>query len=87
MYACGCELGQGVTTLLAQIAAEELCIEIESVRVEMTDIWTCPPAGRTSASRLTYVLGNSLILATAKIKDTLLERAAKMLELNKDDLV
>jgi CO/xanthine dehydrogenase Mo-binding subunit len=87
VYAGGCELGQGVTTLLAQIVAEELGIAIENVRVEMTDTWTCPPAGRTSASRLTYVLGNSLILATGKIRDTLLERAAKMLEINKDDLI
>jgi len=87
VYAGGCELGQGITTLLAQITAEELGLEIDRVLIEMTDTWTCPIAGRTSASRLTYVLGNAALLATEKIRNTLLERAAKMLEVGINDLV
>ena len=46
-----------------------------------------PPSGRTSASMLTYVLGNAVLLATEKIRDTLLERAAKILEVSVDDFV
>ena len=87
VYAGGTELGQGITTILAQIAAEELGIAINKVFVEMSDTWTCPRAGRTSASRLTYVLGNALLLATEKIRNTLFERAGKMLEISKDALV
>jgi len=87
VYAGGTELGQGITTVLAQIAAQELGIPINKVFVEMSDTWTCPRAGRTSASRLTYVLGNALLLATEKIRNTLLDRAAKMLEISRDELV
>ncbi len=87
VYAGGCELGQGITTVLAQIAAEELEIGVDKVMVEMTDTRTCPPAGRTSASRLTYVLGNSLILATCKIRDTLIDRAALLFEVDRGSLL
>jgi len=86
VYAGGCEMGQGVTTVLAQIAAEELGLDMKRVLVEMQDTWTCPPSGRTSASRATYVLGNALILATEKIRNTLLDRASKMLEIGREDL-
>lgn len=87
VYAGGTELGQGITTVLAQIAAEELGVPIDRIFVELSDTWTCPRAGRTSASRLTYVLGNALLLATDKIRNTLLDRAAKMLETSSDELV
>jgi len=87
VYAGGCEMGQGITTVLAQITAEELGLEMNRVLVEMQDTSTCPPSGRTSASRATYVLGNAALLATEKIRNTLLERAAKLLEIGKDDLI
>jgi CO/xanthine dehydrogenase Mo-binding subunit len=86
VYAGGIELGQGVTTVLAQMAAQELGIEVDQVRVELADTATCPRAGRTSASRLTYVLGNALLRATAKLRLTLLKRAAEMLKVPAEDL-
>ena len=58
VYAGGTELGQGSMTILAQMAAEELGLKIEKVFVELADTWTCPRAGRTSASRLTYAFGD-----------------------------
>lgn len=82
----GTELGQESTAMLAQIAAEELGLKINKVFVEMGDTWNCPRVGRTSASRLTYALGNALLLATEKIRETLIQRAAKMLGINKDKL-
>ena len=87
VYAGGTELGQGSATILAQIVAEELGLKMDKVFVEMGDTWTCPRAGRTSASRLTYVLGNALLLATKKIRERLIQRAADMLEIHKDDLL
>jgi len=86
VYAGGTELGQGITTVLAQMAAQELGVPIKKVFVEMSDTWTCPRAGRTSASRLTYVLGNALLLATKKIRKTLFQRAEKILEISVEDL-
>ncbi len=83
----GVELGQGIATVLAQIAADDLAVELTQVRVELSDTWTCPRSGRTSASRLTYLLGNAVLLATAKLRATLLARAAERLQAAVDDLV
>jgi len=86
VFAGGVELGQGVTTVLAQMAAEELGVPIALVAVELSDTRTCPRAGRTSASRLTYVLGNALLLATDKIRSTILKRAEGQLGISHKDL-
>lgn len=80
VHAGGVEIGQGISTVLAQITADEFAIPIEDIRVEMSDTWTCPRAGRTSASRLTYVLGNAVLLTTAKLKTTLIARASEALQ-------
>lgn len=87
VYAGGTELGQGVTTVLAQMAAEQFGLPMDRIRVEMSDNWTCPRAGRTSASRLTFGLGNALLQATGRLRQTLLARAGKMLEIAAEDLV
>ncbi|MEW6262568.1 MAG: xanthine dehydrogenase family protein molybdopterin-binding subunit [Thermodesulfobacteriota bacterium] len=86
VYAGGTELGQGIQTILAQMAAEELGLEVNKVMVELSDTATCPRSGRTSASRLTYVLGNALRLAAEKIRRTVLEQAEKMMEVSRRDL-
>jgi len=87
VYAGGIELGQGVTTVLAQMAAEELGVPIDLVSVEMGDMNTSPRAGRTSASRLTYVLGNSLLSGTEKIRSALFKKAGEILRVVEKDLV
>ncbi len=87
VYAGGTELGQGVTTVLAQMAAEQFGLPMDRIRVETSDNWTCPRAGRTSASRLTYVLGNAVLQATAKLRSTLTARAGERLQVAPDLLV
>lgn len=87
IYAGGTELGQGITTVLAQIAAEQFALPMEQIRVEMSDNWTCPRAGRTSASRLTFGLGNALLQACERVRQTLFSRAGRMLEVAPADLV
>lgn len=87
VYAGGTELGQGVTTVLAQMAADAFALPMASIRVDMSDNWTCPRAGRTSASRLTYGIGNALLLATASLRKTILARAGLMLKVTPEDLL
>ena len=79
VYAGGTELGQGITTVLAQISADQFGLPLERIRVEMSDNWASPRAGRTSASRLTFGLGNALLLATGRLRQTLLARAGELL--------
>ena len=74
------EMGQGVTTILAQIAAEELGLTIDRISVILGDTRATPKAGPTVASRLTYCCGNALIQATRKIRAVLLKEASGLLE-------
>ncbi|MBN1581410.1 MAG: xanthine dehydrogenase family protein, partial [Anaerolineae bacterium] len=57
------EVGQGVFTVLSQIAAEALGISVEKVRFGFIDTLTSPDAGSSSASRHTYISGNTVYLA------------------------
>jgi CO/xanthine dehydrogenase Mo-binding subunit len=60
------DVGQGVATALAQIAADVLDIPVERVRVAFVDTATSPDAGSCSASRHTYMSGNAVLLACQK---------------------
>lgn len=73
IYTAAIEVGQGVWTVLAQIAAQTLGIELDKVHVAFTDTATSPDAGSCSASRLTYMSGNAVYRACL---DTLARRDA-----------
>jgi CO/xanthine dehydrogenase Mo-binding subunit len=54
------EVGQGATTVLAQIAARTLGIPYESVEIPAIDTAEVPNAGSSSASRQTFMSGNAV---------------------------
>jgi CO/xanthine dehydrogenase Mo-binding subunit len=60
VVASGVELGQGSHTVLAQVAAETLCIPYERVRVAAVDTGVTPFDQRTSSSRTTVHLGGAV---------------------------
>lgn len=73
----GCaDIGQGSNTVLAQMAAEELGVDINDVKVVSGDTGVSPDAGATSASRQTYISGNAVCMAARQVKETLLREAA-----------
>lgn len=80
------EVGQGATTVLAQIAAEELGVPYEHVSIPEADTDTTPFVLGAFASRLTYVAGNAVRQAAAKAKEQLLESAAEFMEVHPSDL-
>lgn len=55
------DVGQGVTTALAQIAAAALRVPVTKVRVALIDTSDVPNAGSSSASRHTYITGNAVL--------------------------
>ena len=57
------EVGQGVHTALAQVAAETLGIGVERVDVALLDTADVPDGGSCSASRHTYMSGNAVLAA------------------------
>ena len=70
------DMGQGARTVLAQVAARELGIPLESVRVVMGDTAIVPFDLQTSASRSTVFMGQAVLRACQDIKNQLSHEAA-----------
>ncbi len=84
----GCaDIGQGSTTVLAQIAAESLGMSPETLKIVTADTQRTPNAGATSASRQTYISGNAVKQAADKLAGVLLAQAADMLGIPKEALI
>ncbi len=71
MRASSADLGQGLTTVLAQIAAEVLGLRFEQVNVLLSDTDLTPDGGPTTASRQTFVTGNAARMATEGMRERL----------------
>jgi len=79
-------IGQGIQTLLAQIAASELGLGMDEIRVMNADTGSTPDSGPTSGSRATYVQGVAVRNAALDLKERLLQTASQLLETPVDDL-
>ncbi|MBI3936490.1 MAG: xanthine dehydrogenase family protein molybdopterin-binding subunit [Betaproteobacteria bacterium] len=73
------EIGQGILTALAQIAAEELDVALERVQVAVASTSHSPDEGTTSGSRSIEESGVALRFAAAEAREILLARAAERL--------
>ena len=82
----GASLGQGIETVLAQIAADELAIDPEEIEVVHTDTDLLPDGVGSWASRSTVVGGSAVMLAAKATADKALEVASEILEVSTDDL-
>jgi len=83
----GQELGQGVFTIAAQIAAETLGVPYDSVTVSSPiDTKYSPYEWQTVASRLTWSLGNAVKAAAEDARTQILETVADHWEESVDDL-
>ena len=82
----GASLGQGIETVLAQIAAEELEVRPEEIEVVHTDTDLLPDGVGSWASRSTVVGGSAVMLAAKATAEKALRVAAELLEASVDDL-
>ena len=73
------ELGQGVLTALAQIAAEELGVPLARVRMISGDTGATPDEGFTSGSQSIEYGGTAVRLAAAEVLAILIDKAAQRL--------
>lgn len=80
------DLGQGLATVAEQIAAEELGIPFAQVHASAVDTGETPDGGVSCASRMTYLVGNSVRLAAQALIDALLEDAACRLGMPRAEL-
>ncbi len=70
LYHSWTEMGQGVHTVMQQIACEELGLPPERIRV-LVDTERELETGQTTASRATVLGGNAVIAAATKLKEAL----------------
>ncbi len=66
------DIGQGANTVITQICADALEISMESIKLVGADTAMTPDAGKTSASRQTYVSGNAAFLAGRSLRARML---------------
>lgn len=81
------DLGQGLKTVIAQIAAETLGVPFDSVLVDTGDTDAAPHCMGTFASRGTHRVGNAVIMAANEARQALLDVAADEMEAAPEDLV
>ncbi len=79
--------GQGNDSMIAQIAAEELGIPLERIKVITGDTSVTPSDQGAYSQASTLISGGAVKAAAADAKDQLLEVAAQMLEAKKEELV
>ncbi|HHX50928.1 MAG TPA: molybdopterin-dependent oxidoreductase, partial [Clostridia bacterium] len=86
VYIGAADVGQGVTTIMSQIAADTLGLTVDDITMVYHDTEYTPYDYGTGASRVTLITGNAVKSAAEKARDILLEAASRILNLNKDFL-
>ena len=74
------EIGQGIVTAIAQIAADELKLPMSKVVVVSGDTRFCPNESYTAGSMSIEIGGTSVRMACAETRHALIERASRMLD-------
>ncbi len=80
------DLGQGLKTVIPQIAAEVLGVPVDMVLIDTGDTDTGPHCMGTFASRATHRVGNAVMMAAAEARQVMLEVASEELEVSPADL-
>ncbi|CAN5631988.1 molybdopterin-dependent oxidoreductase [soil metagenome] len=75
LFSGAVDIGQGSTTVLAQVAADAMGVAVSAVEVVSGDTDRTPDSGKTSASRQTYVSGNAARLAAEELRRRILRLA------------
>jgi CO/xanthine dehydrogenase Mo-binding subunit len=80
------EIGEGILTVLAQVAAEELGVRPEDVTIGDNDTSRSPEAAHAGATRQTYMIGNSVALASREARAKLFAEIADHWDVPVDSL-
>lgn len=82
----GMDLGQGIHTVVTQMACEVFKVQPDKVRVVGADTDVTPYDQLTGSSRLTFNVGNAVKRALEEARDNMFKMAAKKLEADPGDL-
>jgi len=78
------EIGEGILTVLAQIAAHEMGVKAEHVVIGDNDTARAPEASHAGASRQTYMIGNVVALASRAARKCLVDCLADVWDVDVD---
>ena len=80
------DIGQGSDTAMAQIAAQELGVAYERIRIKAADTEITPFDTGSFASRVTFISGNATKNAAGDVKRQILDVVGRELKLDKNGL-
>lgn len=81
------DLGCGTITIMQQIAAEALDMDIEKIRVTEADTLSTPEdSAGTQASRVTFVCGSAVKKAGEMLREKLISSFCKLRNIKEDDI-
>src|SRR5204863_9529406 len=81
VYCGSTDIGQGSTSVLAYIVAEELGIAPEEIHMETADTALTPVDLGSYSSRVTFMAGNAAIAAAHKLKEQLFAAVSQRLHI------
>jgi CO/xanthine dehydrogenase Mo-binding subunit len=81
------DYGQGIATVMAQLAAETLGVERETLELVNADTAQVPDSGIQGASRATYFIGSSLCNAAKNLKTQIMAVASEILDHHPSQLI
>jgi CO/xanthine dehydrogenase Mo-binding subunit len=80
LYCSAPDYGQGISTVMVQLAAETLGIPRDRFELVNVDTALTPDSGIQGASRATYFIGSSLCNAVRNLRDEIFGAAAELLD-------
>ena len=80
------DIGQGLRTIMAQIAAEALGCSIDDIELTLADTSTSPWGTTTAASRSTMETGGAVKMAADEMRERFVELASEIMGLDAESL-
>jgi CO/xanthine dehydrogenase Mo-binding subunit len=80
LYCSAPDYGQGISTVMVQLAAEELGIPISSIVLVNADTHLTPDSEIQGASRATYFIGSSVVNAVQNLRQAIFSTASELLD-------
>jgi len=80
------DIGQGSSTILAQVVGEVLGLDFDRLTVIANDSRVTPKDNGSYSSRVTYMVGNAALAAAENLKTVLVAAAARKLDAAPEDI-
>lgn len=71
LFSGAVDIGQGVNTIMVQMCADALGVNADRINLVLGDTDRTLDAGKSSASRQTFISGNAVVLAAQKLKESI----------------